>query len=81
MTPPKKIKGKTAIMTLRTDAKQLSVASAIAALRKETISEVLRKAIDSYVDEYKSVLGAALEELERPDAEATHTKHGQCPQS
>jgi hypothetical protein len=59
MAPPKKIRGDTAILTLRTEANELSIASAIAALRKETLSDVLRKAIRDYVQEYRSLLGQA----------------------
>jgi hypothetical protein len=67
MAPPRKIKGTTAILTLRTDAKQLSVASAIAALRRETISDVLRRAIDSYIQEYGILLGQTAKGLQVDD--------------
>jgi hypothetical protein len=67
MAPPKKIKGTTAIFTLRTDAKQLSVASAIAALRREAISDVLRRAIDSYIHEYGMLLGQTAKGLQNDD--------------
>ena len=64
MAPPKKMKVATANVTLRAEAKQLSIASAIAALRNETISDVLRKALEAYIDEHKAILGTALKGLE-----------------
>ena len=64
MAPPKKMKGTTANVTLRAEAKQLSIAAAIAALKQETISDVLRRAIEVYIDTYKNILGTALEGLD-----------------
>ena len=64
MAPPKKMKGATANVTLRAEAKQLSIASAIAALRQETVSDVLRKALDAYIDKHKAILGTALQEID-----------------
>ena len=63
MAPPKKMRGSTANVTLRAEAKQLRIVSAIAALRQETVSDVLRRALEAYIDEHKGILGAALEEL------------------
>ena len=63
MAPPKKMRGTTANVTLRAEAKQLSIASAIAALRQETVSDVLRRALEAYIDEHKGILGTALEGL------------------
>ena len=67
--PTKKIKGKTAIMTLRTDADILSIANAIAALKRETISDVLRRALDDYIANNKGLLGETFEQLDKTDTE------------
>jgi antitoxin component of RelBE/YafQ-DinJ toxin-antitoxin module len=64
MAPPRKIKGKTTTLYIRADEDILSVASAIAALKKETISDVVRELLEKYVEENKGILGQTLEKME-----------------
>ena len=66
----KKIKGKMAIMTLRADGDTLSIANAIAALKRETTSDVLRRALDDYIEKNKGLLGETFDQLDKTDIEA-----------
>ena len=54
MAPPKKIVGQTSIITVRADSEDVRIAAGIAALRKETISEVLRNSLQDYIKMYRS---------------------------
>ena len=53
MAPPKKIEGQVTIIGVRAPAEVVRIATAIASLRQETLSDVLRKALREYVSAYQ----------------------------
>jgi hypothetical protein len=68
LAPPKKATKKSPTRLLvNLDDKRYRIFGAILSLRGESIGDVLRKAVDDYIAEYKSILGVSLEELEKDD--------------
>jgi hypothetical protein len=45
------------MLTIRAEERQASRAAAIAALRRETVSDILRTRLDEYINEYRGLLG------------------------
>ena len=60
MPRPRKIKSETTMICVRVNAHEANVASAIATLRKETLSDVLRGSLSEYIRLHKQ---EALESL------------------
>jgi hypothetical protein len=67
MAPPKKIKGNAATLTIRADEEVLRVAGAIASIKRETVSDVIRNFLQEYVDENIGILGSTFTKMGNKD--------------
>jgi antitoxin component of RelBE/YafQ-DinJ toxin-antitoxin module len=57
MAPKRKMQGKVVMVTVRAEENLASRATAIAALRRESISDVLRARLVEYVEDNRQLLG------------------------
>jgi predicted DNA-binding protein len=56
VAPPKKIQGKVRTIAVKIDDEKYRQSTAIAALRGETVSEIVRDCIDAYIDGHRDLL-------------------------
>jgi hypothetical protein len=58
MPPRKKIKGEVTTIAVKVGRDQYRQSTAIAALRGETVSEILRSRLDEYIQDYRGLIGS-----------------------
>jgi hypothetical protein len=70
MAPKRKMQGKVVMVTVRAEENLASRATAIAALRRESISDVLRARLVEYVEDNRQLLGVLNDPIDgAPSAE------------